>query len=259
MSKVLANRLKKVLHGFINKAQSAFVLGRLITDNVIVAFETMHSIDKKRKGNEGLMAVKLDMSKAYDKVEWAYLESMMKKIGLRERWISLIMMCVTFVTYSILINGEPIGAITPSRGLRQGDPISPYLFLLCGEGLSAMIKKKEREGLVRGVSAARQALRVSHLFFADDSVIFCNATREERMQVAKVLEVYEEESGQKLNRDKTSLFFSKNTKEEIKEFAKGTFGAQIIQHHEKYLGLPPLMGRAKKKAFNCIKDQVGRA
>ena len=78
------------------------------------------------------------------------------------------------------------------------------------------------------------------------------------MQVAKVLEVYEEESGQKLNREKTSLFFSKNIKEEIKEFVKGTFGAQIIQHHEKYLGLPPLVGRAKKKAFNCIKDQVGR-
>ena len=224
----------------------------------MVAFETMHSIDKKRKGNEGLMAVKLDMSKAYDRVEWAYLESMMKKMGFGERWISLIMMCVTSVSFSILINGEPKGAITPSRGLHQGDPLSPHLFLLCGEGLSAMLKKKEREGLIRGVSAARQAPSISHLFFADDSVIFYRATKEECMQVAKVLEVYEEESGQKLNREKTSLFFSKNTKEEIKEFVKGTFGAQIIQHHEKYLGLPPLVGRAKKKAFNCIKDQVGR-
>ena len=175
----------------------------------MVAFETMHSIDKKRKGNEGLMAVKFDMSKAYDRVEWAYLESMIKKMGFGETWISLIMMCVTSVSFLILINGEPKGAITHSRGLRQGDPLSPYLFLLCGEGLSAMLKKKEREGLIRGVAAARHAPRVSHLFFADDSVIFCRATKEECMQVAKVLEVYEEESGQKLNREKT--WFSAKT------------------------------------------------
>ena len=121
-----------------------------------------------------------------------------------------------------------------------------------------MIKKKEREGLIRGVVAARQAPRISHLFFADDSIIFCRATVDDCKQVAKVLEVYEEESGQKLNKDKTSLFFSRNTKDEMKEFAKGIFGAQIIQHHEKYLGLTPLIGRAKKKAFNRIKDQVGR-
>ena len=175
----------------------------------MVAFETMHSIDKKRKGNEGLMAVKFDMSKAYDRVEWAYLESMIKKMGFGERWISLIMMCVTSVSFLILINGEPKGAITLSRGLRQGDPLSPYLFLLCGEGFSAMLKKKEREGLIKGVAVARHAPRVSHLFFADDSVIFCRATKEECMQVAKVLEVYEEESGQKLNREKT--WFSAKT------------------------------------------------
>ena len=204
------------------------------------------------------MAIKLDMSKAYDRVEWAYLESMMKKMGFGDRWISLIMMCVTSVTFLVLINGEPKGLITPSRGLRQGDPISPYLFLLCGEGLSTMIKKKEREGLIRGVAATRQAPRISHLFFADDSIIFCRATVAECEEVAKVLEVYEEESGQKLNREKTSLFFSRNTKDEMKEFAQGIFGAQIIQHHEKYLELPPLIGRAKKKAFNHIKDQVGR-
>ena len=137
MSKVLANRLKKVLHGVINEAQSAFVLGRLIMDNVIVAFEIMHSIDKKRKG---LMAVKLDMSKAYNRVEWTYLESMMKKMGFGERWIFLIMMCVTSVTYSILINGEPKGAITSSRG-----PNLPILVLVVWGRLVGN-DKKERKG-----------------------------------------------------------------------------------------------------------------
>ena len=101
-----------------------FVPGRMITDNVIVAFESMHSINQRRKGKEGLMAIKLDMSKVYDRVEWAYLESMMKKMGFGDRWIFLIMMCITSITFLVLINGQPKGSITPSRRLRQEDPIS---------------------------------------------------------------------------------------------------------------------------------------
>ena len=146
ISKILANRLKRVLAAMIDDSQSAFVLGRLIIDNVFVAFEPMHYIDQRKKGKEVLMATKLNMSKANDRVEWVYLEAMMRKMGFHEKWISLIMMCVSTVSYSLLINEEPKGKITPSRGLHQGDPISPYLFLLCAEGLSAMLKKEEREG-----------------------------------------------------------------------------------------------------------------
>ena len=183
---------------------------------------------------------------------------MMRKLGFNEKWISLIMMCVTTVSYSVLINGEPRSNIIPSRGLRQGDPISPYLFVLCTEGLSAMIRQKEAVGLIKGVAVSRQAPLISHLFFADDSIIFCRATMEECKQVALVLHTYEKESGQKLNRDKTSLFFSKNTSGEIQSFVKETFEAQIVQQHKRYLGLPPMVGKGKKKAFNRIKDQVGR-
>ena len=137
---------------------------------MLVAFETMHSIDQRRKGKEAFMAIKLDMSKAYDRVEWVYLEVMMKKMGFLEKWISLTMMCVTTVTYSVLINGEPKGRITPLRGLRQGDPISPYLFLLCAEGLTAMLKKEEVAGNIKGVAVCKGAPRISHLLFVDDNV-----------------------------------------------------------------------------------------
>jgi len=100
------------------------------------------------------------------------LEAMIRKMGFHDKWISLIMMCVTTVSYSVLINGEPKGRIVPSRGLRQGDPISPYLFLLCAKGLSAMIKKEEREGHLRGIAVCKGASRISHLLFADDSIVF---------------------------------------------------------------------------------------
>ena len=187
ISKVLANRLKRVLGVVIDESQSAFVLGRLITDNMLMVFETMHSIDQRMKGKEALMAIKLDMSKAYDRVPWVHLEAMIKKMGFHEKWISLMMMCVTIVTYSVLINGEPKGRITPSRGLQQGDPISPYLFLLCAEGLTAMLKKEEAAGNIKGVATCRGAPRISHLLFADDSIIFCRATAEEGSRVLKVL------------------------------------------------------------------------
>ena len=215
MSKMLANRLKRILPMVIHESQSAFVPGRLITENVLVAFETMHCINQRKKGKEALMAIKLDMSKAYDRVEWAYLEAMMRKMGFHEKWISLIMMCVTTVSFSVLINNEPKGKIIPTRGLRQGDPISPYLFLLCAEGLSAMLKREERVGHIKGVAVSKGAPRISHLLFVDDSIVFCRATVEECGRVIKVLEDYEGDSGQKLNKEKTTLFFSKNTNREV--------------------------------------------
>ena len=221
-------------------------------------FFPLYSIDQRKKGKEVLMAIKLDMSKAYDRVEWVYLEAMMRKMGFQEKWVSLIMMCVSTVSYSVLINGEPKGKITPSRGLRQGNPISLYLFLLCAGGLSAMLKKEEREGYIKGIAASRGAPSISHLLFADDSIVFYRATVDECNRVVKVLEDYEADSRQKLNKDKTSLYFSKNTSRETKEYVKEKFGARIVQHHEKYLGLPLLVGKGKRKAFNQIKDQVGR-
>ncbi|XP_075669857.1 uncharacterized protein LOC142639581 [Castanea sativa] len=121
-----------------------------------------------------------------------------------------------------------------------------------------MIRRKERNGNIRGISIKRGAPRISHLFFADNSIIFCRAMVGDFTQVSEVLVDYEKELGQKLNKEKISLFFSKNTCPEIQEMAKETFKAQIVQQHERYLGLPSLMGQSKKKAFNQIKDQVSR-
>ena len=117
VSKAIANKLKQILSSIISDTQSAFVHGRLITDNVLVAFEAMHHISKKKGGKIGQMALKLDISKAYDRVEWAWLDKVMEKLCFVDRMRDLIMRCVSTITYSIKINGTPRERIIPSRGI----------------------------------------------------------------------------------------------------------------------------------------------
>ena len=104
-----------------------------------MAFETLHHMKTKKFGKKGHLALKLDMSKAYNRVEWVFLERIMLKMGFNSKWVGWILECIRSVTYSIIVNGEPQGHIVPTRGIRQGDPLLPYLFLLCSEGLNGLI------------------------------------------------------------------------------------------------------------------------
>jgi hypothetical protein len=118
ISKMLAARLKEILPDVIAPMQSAFFPGRLITDNVLVAYECVHSIKNKRAGNNATCAVKFDMHKAYDRVEWIFLEGMMRRLGFSERWISMMMACVNSVRYQVRFNSEETDTFVPTRGLR---------------------------------------------------------------------------------------------------------------------------------------------
>ena len=255
-SKVIANRLKRFLPHIVIENQSAFMYDHLITDNIIVAFETMHHLNKKRSGKIGEMALKLDMSKAFDRVEWGCLGKIMQKMGFNDKWVKLIMQCITSVTYSVRINGKPRGHIIPSRGLRQGDPISPFLFLFCAEGLSALLNQSAAAGQLQGVSACPLGPRISHLFFADDSIIFCQVTSKQCSHLEHLLTIYEQASGQQLNKEKTALFFSRNTPRDTQEEIKFRFGVEVIKQHETYLGLPSLVARSKKHTFRALKEKL---
>lgn len=201
VAKMIANRLKQVLPAVISEEQSAFVGGRLITDNALIAYEMLHGI--KLSSSAGKCAIKLDMSKAYDRIEWGFVQKMLRRLGFDERFIKLIMNCITSVTFSPLINGTPSNVITPERGLRQGDPLSPYIFIICAEALSTAFHRAAQMQHISRMRVSRGGPIVSHLFFADDSLLFCEANNDELERIMEILKRYETASGQEINLYKT--------------------------------------------------------
>ena len=204
------------------------------------------------------MAFKIDMSKAYNLVEWSFLETIMRKLGFNERQITLMMLCVSTISYSILINGAPTGFIRPTRGIRQGDPLSPFLFLLCTEGFPGLLTQSALRGDVHGFSLSQRSPSLTHHLFVDDNLLFYRSNVEECQRVLEVLQVYEMSLGQQINKAKTTVFFRKSTSEEQRQMIKNTLGVVEIRNYEKYLGLPSLVGRNKKASFNFIKERIWR-
>ncbi|KAM6563234.1 hypothetical protein CsatB_023232 [Cannabis sativa] len=256
ISKMLALRFKEVLHSVISETQSAFLSNRLITDNILVAFEMVHSLKHRTRGSKGFAALKLDMSKAFDRVEWSFLAAVMGKMGFGIKCISLIMTCLHTNSFSFLINGEVSGSVIPQRGLRQGDPLSPYLFLICSEGLSRLLQHEEQIGRLQGLAVSRHSPSITHLLFADDSLLFCQANDRSCGSIKRALDVYHRASGQLLNTDKSVMSFSPNTPEAVKLSFQQILGMPICACHESYLGLPAYSERDKSQLFNNIKERI---
>ena len=166
------------------------------------------------------------------------------------------MCCISTPSLSICINGKTYGNIKPSRGHRQGDPLSLYLFLLCVEGFTSLLVRAKVEKQLHGVSICRRAPSISHLLFADDSLLFCQASKEEVHVVKEILQLYATASGQCINFEKSSIYFSSNTGDDQKEWIKNCLGVREADRFETYLRLPTLIGRLKYQAFSFLKDRV---
>ncbi|KAK0579380.1 hypothetical protein LWI29_025445 [Acer saccharum] len=196
------------------------------------------------------------MSKAYDRVEWAFLAKMMSRLGFSNSWVERMMNCISSVSFSFLVNGAICGTVKPTRGLRQGDPLSPYLFLLCAEGLSCAINSAVVQRSLSGFVCRKPGSIISHLFFADDSLLFSSATVEECRMVRRILDEYSVASGQVINFNKSAMCFSKNIGWNMGEQLARIVGVTHVLCHKRYLGLPSLNCKNKRQLFNGIKDRV---
>eukprot|EP00257_Ricinus_communis_P014738 XP_015572490.1 uncharacterized protein LOC107260942 [Ricinus communis] len=157
----------------------------------MLSFEVMHYLSRKRQGKEGYDPLKLDMSKAYDRVEWRFLEEILLRLGFANKAVQMIMTCMTSVRYFIMHGNEKLSHIYPSRGLRQGYPLSPYCFILCVDWLSNMLNAKAAQGVINGVQVYRRAPAITHLFFTDDKFLFFKANIDELGHIKAVLNHYE--------------------------------------------------------------------
>jgi len=256
VAKILVNRLKKHLSLIVSPTQAAFVSDRMISDNVLIAHEAIHSLKSHPVFSNSSMVVKTDMSKAYDRVEWSFLREMLQLLGFNNIWISWIMGCVTSVTYSILINGQPFGFIRPERGIRQGDPLSPFLFVLCTEALIHLFDQSTRAGSLSGIQFHPSGPVINNLLFADDSLFMCNADKDQSLEMLNCLDKYEKISGQKINKSKSAITFGLKIDEATKKWIKDTTEIQTEGGTGKYLGFPECFSGSKQELLDYIKVRL---
>uniref|UniRef100_A0A2N9FG91 Reverse transcriptase domain-containing protein n=1 Tax=Fagus sylvatica TaxID=28930 RepID=A0A2N9FG91_FAGSY len=162
----------------VGKCQSAFIPGRWIAENQLIVHELLHSF-KRRKVKGGFVAMKVDLQKAYDRINWNFLRIVLRRFGFQEVFVNWIMQCVTSVSFLVLINGGKSKSFRPTRGIRQGDPLSPYLFILCQEVLSRLIDKELIEGNIRGVCMNVGGPAFTHVMYADDIILFARVNGKE--------------------------------------------------------------------------------
>ncbi|XP_019099765.1 PREDICTED: uncharacterized protein LOC109132546 [Camelina sativa] len=256
ISKCLVNRLKKHLNNIVSDTQAAFIPVRLVTDNIMIAHEVMLSLKSRKRVSQNYMAIKTDVTKAYDRVEWNFLEVTMHLFGSSTKWIEWIMASVRSVSYSVLINGTPYGTIVPERGIRQGDPLSPYLFILCADIVSHLIKTRVADGDIRGAHTGNGVPPITHLQFADDSLYFCQANTRNCRAIKEAFEVYEYYSGQKINTSKSLITFGSRVPGQLQNRLKSILEIPNRGGGGKYLELPEQFDKRKTEMFQYINAKV---
>ena len=205
LAKVLANHLRVVLDQLISENQNSFEGGRQILDSVFIANEC---VDSRRKSRVPGVICKLDMEKAYDHVNWEALLYLLNRMGFGVKWCKWIRTCISTIQFSVLINGSLADFFGSSRGLRQGDPLSPLLFLIMMEVFSRMLRRVEGAGLIRGFNLEGRrdgGERVSHLLFADDTILFCDANEEQILHIRLLLLSFQVVIGLKVNVHKSEM------------------------------------------------------
>ena len=255
VTKIIVGRLRPYLDKLIGPCQSAFVPGRRGVDNAIIVQELIHTMGKA-KGKGGYMALKIDLEKAYDKLEWSFIRDMLIRFNLPRNLIELIMSCISSVSTSLLFNGGALESFHPTRGIRQGDPLSPYIFIMCMDYLGQLIQERCEDKSWIPIKSSQRGPTFSHLFFADDLVLFAKANMENCLVVREVLDEFCSQSGQTLSEAKSRVFFTPNVDRSDREALSDILGFQSTPNLGKYLGFPIKHRDAPNQDFNFVLERV---
>lgn len=238
--KLLASRLANHMQTLVSDVQTGFVKGRQASESIIVIKEVVHSIQRgKCKG----CVLKIDFEKAFDTVNWSFLLQVMRRMNFDSKWCNWIQSMLESSRISVLVNGSPSKEFSPSRGLRQGDPISPLLFDLVGEVLHSMLTQAANKGIFQGIRLNKNMEQITHLQFADDTVIFLDGSIQSAIGIKRVLQCFQLMSGLKINFDKSELFFKSSNAEQMD--LCNILNCKQGLWPMKYLGVP--IGTSSKK------------
>jgi hypothetical protein len=255
ISKLIVSKIRPILDKLISPAQSAFIPNKWIAKNQLIVHELLHSF-KRRKVTGGFIALKIDLQKAYDRVNWKFLQAVLTNFGFHGMFINWVMECVSSVSSSILINGGKPKIIFPTRGLRQGDPLSPYLFILCQEVLSRIIDREHMIGNIKGIKMNMGGPDFTHVMFADDLMLFSKASSNEVLSLNSCLEKYCRWFGQLINKSKSGIIFSKLVHLNQKRRLKNMLQMKKVLENAKYLGAPLFSSRSRSKDFMHLQENL---
>jgi hypothetical protein len=251
ITKLLANRLAPHLNDLVSTAQNAFIKKRCIHDNFIYAQRVVQLLHKKRKP---ALFIKLDISKAFDSINWSFLLEVLGKLGFSTKWRDWIAALFGTATSRVLINGQPTEMIRHGRGLRQGDPLSPMLFILAIDPLQRIIQVAADKGILSPVLPKAATLRCS--LYADDAAVFAAPTSLDIEHLHRILNFFGECSGLKINMSKTEIYPIRLPSETVMQLLPN-FPGKVCNFPGKYLGLPLHVRRLRKIDVQPLLEKIG--
>ncbi|PKU83813.1 Putative ribonuclease H protein [Dendrobium catenatum] len=248
VAKVLANRLKDVLPHIIHESQSSFIANRCSTDNIILAAELLRDF----KGNNRMFCAKLDVKKAFDTISRNFIIARLLQKGFPVNFVTWIKGCITDVYFSICLNGSLEGFFNSSTGLRQGCPLSPFLFCIAMDGLSNIITDQASSHNFKGI--CYKNFYINHLMYADDLLVMGESSKENANHLKTCLQKFASYSGLHINPSKSAIIFSHNdTRNQI---ICEELGIHNINLYITYLGIPISPKRLKATHFQPLLSKI---
>jgi hypothetical protein len=249
ISKVISNRIKLFLERSLSAEHLGFLKGRIIRDAIGVAHESIHNIKQK---NQKALILKLDLKKAFDNIDWDFLRLILHTVGFGDKFTDWIMSCVSSANFRVLINGEATRFFKSERGLRQGCPLSPYLFILIMEGLSLLLSKSFSEHCITGIKVSN-LIKIVHLMFVDDILLMSKADLAEWLAILDILQCFCSISGLSINPSKSTVHYWGLSEAELSCLKYSIpFSFFDLKKGFRYLGYQLKLGASSSNDWSCL-------